>query len=222
MELNNLISRLNKEGGPARTNRYKVQIIPPLIMGTVKSITNIITNGLGGAFDAAWAARYYAMFLVNPVTIMENLEIMCDTCSLPGASFDATTRKTYGPHSMIPFDQNFDSMNFTFLCGAHMKERYFFDIWQYAIKDPLTNNFNYPIEYMTQVIIRQFDTSDNFQYGVRLVDAWPISVNAIDMSYGDQGTCRVNVTLSFKRWFNLKAFDTYASDAGDIAKQFGL
>ena len=216
MEPSKFIAKINKEGGIARTNRYRVTFAPPLIMGAINSITTILTNPVGGIFNSVNAARYYAMFAVNPIGIGENLEILCDSCVLPGANFQTTERKIYGPDNKHPYDQNFDPVTFTFLCGANMKERYFFDAWQYSIKDPVTNDYNYQSEYTTQILIRQYDVSGNYKYGVRLIDAWPVNVNSIEMSYGDERTCRVSVDVAFKQWFNVKAYDTFGSDIGEI------
>jgi len=220
MQPANFIAKINKEGGLSRTNRYKVTIAAPLVSGVMNNFLSILSGV--NLFDSAYAARYYAMFGVNPIGIVDNLEVFCDTCSLPGATFATTERKIYGPHSKHPYDQNFDEMSFTFLCGADMKERYFFDAWQYSVKDPITNNYNYPDEYTTEVIIRMYSVAGKFKYGVRLVDAWPQSVSSIELGYGDEGTARVNVNLAFKQWFNLKAYDTVGMAVGSLLKNNDL
>jgi hypothetical protein len=221
MEPNKFISKINKEGGLARTNRYRVEVVPPLIMGTIQGFTSILSS-LTGVFNTANAARYYAMFGVNPIGVMENLEIFCDSCVLPGANYITTERKIYGPVAKHPYDQNFDPVTFSFICGANMKERYFFDAWQYSVKDPVTNDYNYQSEYTTQILIKQYDVSGEFKYGVRLTEAWPSNVNSIELSYGEEGTCRVNVEISFRQWFNIKAYDTFAGDIGSIIKNNGV
>jgi hypothetical protein len=219
MEPSKFIAKLNKEGGLARANRYKVQVIPPAIMSAVRNIGNLITNPILTGFNALSISRYFAMLQVNPLSISENLEILCDSCVLPGANFETTERKIYGPHNSVPYDQNFEPIAFTFICGANMKERYFFDAWQYMVKDPVSNDYNYQSEYATSVIIKQYSIDGDFKYGVRLVDAWPVNVNSIELTYADEEICRVNVELSFKTWYNLKAYDTLGSDVGSILKE---
>jgi hypothetical protein len=226
------ISTINKEGGISRSNKFKVTIVVPAlfsIAGTSIDILNRIVDrkntpfsfkdGLDIAGQELFDLRYYGFFGINPFTYGSTLEVLCDSAVLPGSNFQTVERRTYGPPRKIPYDQVFEDVSFSFIGTANMKQRYFFDAWQYSIKDPITNNYNYPDEYTTTVFIRQYDVAGKFKYGVRLLNAWPINVQATNLSYGEEGIVRSSVTLSYKNWFNLKAYDTYANDIGDLATQ---
>lgn len=226
------ISTINKEGGISRGNRFKVTIIVPAIFSILKTGLGVLgrvldrkntpfsfVDGLDMVGEGAFDLRYYGFFGINPFNYGSTLEVLCDTAVLPGANFQTTERRTYGPPRKIPYDQTFEDVSFSFVCTGNMKQRYFFDAWQYSIKDPVTNNYNYPDEYTTTVFIRQYDVAGKFKYGVRLLNAWPINIQAINLSYEDNGVVRLSVSLSYKNWFNLKAYDTYGNDIGDLATQ---
>lgn len=222
MRVQEFISKMNREGGLARSNRYKVTIIPPVILGSVRNIGSIITGGISGAVNSVLQNRYYGLFQVNPVTVVDNLEFFCENVSLPGLPFETTETKTYGPQFKDPTDIAWEDVSFSFYCSSDMKERYFFDAWQYSIKDPVTNDFYYNRTYSTQVLIRVYSEADDFKYGIRLVDAYPISVNATEMSFSEENApLKLDVTLTYKNWFNLKAYDTVVSSVGQIINGIG-
>lgn len=221
MNVQEFISKMNREGGVARSNRYKVTIIPPAIMGAIRNIGSIISNPLNGLFNAAAQNRYYAAFKVNPLSIAQNLEFFCTNAQLPALNYQTTDTRTYGTPWKDPYEIGTEDVSLTFYCSADMKEKYFFDAWQYSMKDPVTNDYYYNREYSTQVIIQVFSETDEFKYGVRLVDAYPVAVSAIDLGYANNDEpMKMNVTLTFKNWYNLKAYDTIVGSVGQVINSF--
>lgn len=221
MNVQEFISKMNREGGMARANRYKVTIIPPSIMGAVRNIGSIISNPLGGALTSLAQNRYYAAFQVNPLTITQNLEFFCTNAQLPALNYQTTETKTYGTPFKDPYEIGVEDVSLTFYCSADMKEKYFFDAWQYAMKDPVTNDFYYNREYSTQVVIQTYSETGDFKYGVRLMDAYPVMVSAVDLSYDNNDQpMKMNVVLTYKNWYNLKAYDTIVGSVGQIINSF--
>lgn len=221
MNVQNFISKISKEGGIARSNRFKVTIIPPSIMGVVRNIGSIISNPIDSIISKIDQNRYYAAFQVNPVAITQNLEFFCYSAQLPALNYQSTDTRTYGTPWKDPYEIGIEDVTLSFYCSADMKEKYFFDAWQYAMKDPVTNDYYYNREYSTQVLIQVYSETDQNKYGVRLVDAYPISVSAVDLSYGNNDDImRMNVTLTYKNWYNLKAYDTVVSSIGQVINSF--
>lgn len=217
MNINNFIAKVNNQDGPAQQGRYKVTIIPPSISGVAKNITNTIFNGLSGITVAALMNRYFAMFQVDPLNQPRMLELLAIKASLPSVNYITTERKIYGPENRVPYDTVYDMTSVEFICTSKMKEKYFFDAWINMIKDPLTNDFNFLSEYATTIIIRQYDVANKFQYGIRLIDAYPIGINSIDLTYAEKNAfLKLNVNFTFRKWENLKAYDSYINEFGEV------
>jgi hypothetical protein len=221
MNVQEFISKMNREGGPARSTRYKVTILPPTIMGAVRNIGSIIQNPVSSIFNAAAQNRYYALFQVNPLEIVKNLEFFCYSAQLPALNYQSFETRTYGTPWKDPYEIGTEDVKLSFYCSADMKEKYFFDAWQYAIKDPVTNDFYYNREYSTQVLIQVYSETGDFKYGIRLQDAYPISVSATELAYNNvDDVMKMSVTLTYKNWYNLKAYDTIVSSVGQVINSF--
>jgi hypothetical protein len=217
MKVQNFISKMNREGGLARSNRYKVTIIPPSIMGAVRSIGSFISNPIGTAISKLDQNRYYAAFQVDPISVTQNLEFFCFDTQLPGLNYQTTETRTYGTPWKDPYEIGVEDVTMSFYCSNNMKEKYFFDAWTYAMKDPVTNDHYYNREYSTQIIIQTFSETGESNYGVRLVDAYPTSVYSTKVSYSQPDEpLKMHVNLTYKNWYNLKAYDTVVSSVGQV------
>ncbi len=230
MNINKFRSVVNKRGGIAHPSRYKVTIIPPTLAGIAKNVGNLFQLGNGGVsvldrlryasgglINQALINRYFAAFQVDPINETRDLEFLCDRAVLPGINLNTTEQRIYGPVQNFPMDETFEPITLSFICTGEMKEKYFFDAWHYMIKDPVTNDFNYLSEYATPIIIRHYGVNGKFTYGVRLVDAYPLNISASELNYEGGGlSMRVNVTMSYKNWENLKSFDTYTDEINGV------
>ena len=232
MNVNTFRATLANKGGPSFASRYRVTIISPVLSSVAQNLGNFFTLGSGsqslltrlqqagkGLGSEALISRYFGEFLIDPVGETKSLEILCDRASLPGIAFNTTESRIYGPVNKNAFDTTFENISLSFICSASMKERYFFEAWMAMVKDQITNDFNFPSEYTTTILIRQFSLTDEFTYGVRLAEAYPVALNASDLNYeGDNITLRVTVQIAYLQWKNIKSFDTYVQEAGKISQ----
>ena len=98
----------------------------------------------------------------------------------------------------------------------------FFDNWMQTINPMSTGafeqdgqyNFEYKSDYAVPIEITHFDQFSNqpnnntdnntesmVSYKVNLVDAFPISMGALTMNWGDDGILRLPVTFAYSRWY---------------------
>jgi len=85
-----------------------------------------------------------------------------------------------------------------------LSARRYFEIWQNAVVNIQSNTMNFYSEYVSDVIIEQLDTEGNPTYGVQLIEAYPMSVTAMDYSYSNQNTIQnIAIVLTYKYWKNL-------------------
>ena len=81
-----------------------------------------------------------------------------------------------------------------------MAEKYFFDDWFEYINPKDTNNYKYKEEYSTDLLINQYDLTNRLTYSARIIQAYPISINQLDLDWSTDGYHKLVVTFAYTRW----------------------
>lgn len=190
--IQDIISQITAAGGLSRPNKFSVQITPPAI---TQQLMNVNAN----------IPDYFKAVGVTGVDMPSRLDFMCIRTELPGKSFGASDIRTYGSTFQMPHIDVYSNITLNFIVGRDMIERHFFDAWLYTIQDPDTADFNYVNEYGTTVDIFQLDEYDNANYGVRLFQAWPITIGELHLDYGEMNSFHVlPITFTYRKWINTR------------------
>jgi hypothetical protein len=70
------------------------------------------------------------------------------------------------------------------------------------ISPDYTWNLRYKEDYVTTITINQYDAQNKKSYSVDLYEAYPISINQLDLSWGSEGYHKLNVTFAYTSWKN--------------------
>ena len=81
-----------------------------------------------------------------------------------------------------------------------MSEKVLFDSWLEAINPSSNYNFNYKANYVSDILVNQYDSADNLIYQVQLIDAFPIEVNQLDLNWNDQDYHKLAVVFAYTNW----------------------
>jgi hypothetical protein len=160
----------------ARTNRFDVYITPPILM-----IPYVVASTSSG--------NAYGRLMYR-----------CENAQLPGKTIATTEQKIYGPIEKYPYLTTYNDLDLTFIVSDDMGEKVFFDTWMNYVNPALTNNLRYKGDYATDIVINQYDVTNNLTYSVQLIDAYPISVNQLDLDWSNDGYHKLNVTFAYTRW----------------------
>ena len=179
------------KSGIASPARYRVQFNLP------KGIPNIS----GSAWESTegnirrWQAELNGA---------EKINVFCHTCTMPQRSLMTYEHKQLNAPYKVPYSQSYDPVSFVFYGDGDLSARRYFEIWQNAVVNIQSNTMNFYSEYVSDVIIEQLDTEGNPTYGVQLIEAYPMSVTAIDYSYSNQNTMQnIAIVMTYKYWKNL-------------------
>jgi len=217
-ELVNIVAALSEGWGPARQNRYKVMIPIPYTAFPESTYGNFVT---GFDTDLNSPEDYWKSLLGNQYkSINRRLSFLCEAAVLPGKTIATNEARIYGHNFKVPYDQIFDDITLTFMCTNYLfDERRFFDAWMHSIVDPQTGDFNYKSEYAVTMDISQLGTDDYNIYGVKLYQAFPISVAAQELSYATNDDYhRVAVTFAYEKWINSEIDSFAAGDLGTLSR----
>ena len=189
------ISNIERRNGLVKNNRFKVNMDIPAVIGVDSSPR---------------ASRA--------------LSLLCESTALPGKVLNTTPVKVYGPTYEIPYQKQYDTIDFNFLCTNNGNERRIFDTWIEYIMPSQTNNMRFPRGtnglggegYLTQIYIEQYndysvseakglEETDNGEVlkRIHLVDAFPKQYTAQALNWGDDGFLRLSVQFSYRRFIEL-------------------
>ena len=72
------------------------------------------------------------------------------------------------------------------------------DCWLNQIQDPWTRSFNYYDNYVTDIVIEVQDLKDQSRYGIKLFEAYPKSVGAVQLDYAGKDVMKIAVNFAYK------------------------
>ena len=189
--LNEILGLGNSTDGMSRKNRYEVTLYPPTgARGSRGNTTNVFSKIMGD--------------LLGDGTVRAT-GLRCESISLPGRNMDSTSDSNiYGPEREIVTGYSFGDINATFQCSSDMREKKYWETWQRLTYNPKTFDIGYYNDYVGTVDIHTLDEQEKRRYGCRLVEAWPKTIAAQELSYGTVNTYQtVTVTIAYRYWINL-------------------
>lgn len=189
--IDTLKSSVAAKGGLARTNRFNVIFTPP-----TQSLLNLNPEVLVGQLASGDVPSVRSL-LSDP----RDISLLCQTVSIPGRAIStidymADKQSNKFPNTLI--DSDID-MTWVLTNDYYMKTM--FDGWLSSIIDMDTYTLGYKNDYSTDVIIQQLNVDNIPVYGVKLEKAYPVGVNAIDLSNESENEI-AKLTVSF-------AYDKY-------------
>jgi len=140
--------------------------------------------------------------LILYLNTAKKLSYRCEGASLPGRTFATLEQKNYGPVEKYPYLTTFTDIDLTFIVDDDMNQKVFFDTWMNYINPLSTNNYRYKNDYVTGLTINQYDVNNSLSYSVTLYDAYPISMNQMDLDWSGDGYHKLVVTFAFTSWNN--------------------
>ena len=124
----------------------------------------------------------------------------CENAQLPGKTIATTEQRTYGPVEKFPYLMTYNDLDLTFMITDDMKQKYFFDKWFELVNPASTNNFGYKSDYSADLLITQYDVANRPSYSVHIIDAYPISMNQLDLDWSSDGYHKLVITFAYTRW----------------------
>lgn len=188
--LNAILQHNASRDGYSKANRYEVVIGLPSGTNNAEAGESAQSGNLISQLHGETARR---------------ISFRCDSISLPGRNLRTQMNgNIYGPPHDVVQGQTFAEVAASFYAGSDLAERYFFEEWQKVTYNPDTYNINYYKEYVGAVEIYTLNEQGERTYGVRLEEAFPITVDAIALGHASNNTInKVNVSFKYRYWRNI-------------------
>ena len=139
---------------------------------------------------------------------VKELSLRCESTELPSRALATLDRKIGSvPVQRFPYLSMYPDTTMTFIVGGDMSEKLFFDAWMELINPSSNFNFKYKKDYCTEILIRQYDNSNNLTYNAMLIDAFPIAVNQLDVDWSNDGYHKLTVVFAYTYWTNTELYN---------------
>ena len=217
VNIDTMKSTINRRGGVARPNRFGVYITHP--SKSINSLLNfnpatLLSNLISG--DGVNIAD----FISDP----RDMFILCKSVTMPGKRI-TTTEAMHNHHlSKKPYSAATDEVTMTFMLTNDYYIKKYFDMWQEMIVDTSGKHYKtfYKNEYSTDVTIQQLSQGSDIVpgYSIKLLNAYPIQVGAIELSSEGEGLLEVSITWEYDNFKSVGLIDGY-TDLADNLLQIG-
>lgn len=176
---------MNKSGGVARGNLYRVEL--PTLPGVQLNL--------------------------------RDLDILCSGVSLPGRQIMTTERQIGTFTQKVAYSQLYDDVTLSFHLMNDYKIKSYFEVWQNLCLDQNSGEIGYTSDYGKTVKVHQlkrgfaypvfsnnnididYITKDQIVYSVELFDAFPTTMNAVELGDAQEGGgLTLTISLAYRKW----------------------
>jgi len=186
--IDDLKATIGKRGGIAKTNRFAIFMSPP-----DSSLLNINLQDIGVSLISG---TFNAKSLINDP---RDIGLLCESCSIPGRQKKTMEHSHFRNTVKVPNNYINEDITFTFLLTNDYYMKKMFDKWSELIIDPESYKLNYNAEYQRDITIQQLNEKNVPVYGIKLKNAYPISVSSIELSNtGENSIQKLSVTMTYE------------------------
>lgn len=160
----------------------------------------------------------------------EMMALLCKSAQLPGLTYATNQVRTFGEPLELPYEKIYDNLSLTFYVDANMEVKSFFDQWMDSIQLFSNKGFEFYDNYKTTIMIDVLNMGDHVStdtgsgkehkvYSVLLNEAYPKSIQAIELDYENSGVMLLTVNFQYRNWIS-SSFQT--TDSGIKKVMVGL
>ena len=174
----------------------------------------------------------------GPSSMAASLTYLCHSAELPGEATATVSQKIYGVTEKFSVSTGYNDVVLSFYTRGSDKEivRYLFQKWISYItgrgetvsgigsSKPTTYNVKYKKDYASTVKITQYSITGEPLVEVTLIDAFPIAINQVPLSWSAQNQAvSLNVVFAYTEYvYNFKTVNGNAAySAGPLGELIG-
>ena len=207
--VNKFMQKTDGLGSLARKNKFTVEIISP----------KALTTGLSAHAQSKAQA-------VSGSVKPDKIEFLASAASLPGKSYSTTTHRMYGFGLQVPYEAQYEPVQLTFLNTNDYSPRTFFEDWMANIARIGSYNMHYYNDFISTVKIHAYDDNNEKRYSCELVESYPKSLGAIEMSWDGTDVQTFTVDIQYSWWISDRQSEgtwksTSSKTVVENRKQFG-
>jgi hypothetical protein len=143
-----------------------------------------------------------------------HIRFLCQGAQIPSKDISTVDHSHYGPLGKYPYESNHSDIELTFMITDTMIERLFFEAWISLVEQPEHHVIGWKNDFMANLSIKVFSkrlsegsydsrigANDRIISEVIVLDAWPVSLSSIDLSYDNEGVQTFSVTMTYDQYY---------------------
>lgn len=198
---------ISRRSGLASSNRFVIFMTPPSATLLNFDLQQAATNLLSGNFGLSQ--------LINDP---RDIAILCESCSLPGRQIQTfeKSHKNFRQSTKVPQGYFNEDVNFVFHLTGDYYMKKLFDRWMDIVINPETYKAAYKSDYVTDITIQQLNSKNIPIHGVKLLNAFPIGVNSVELNNASGDPQKLNVTVTYEDFVNEGSITSSLGGLGDL------
>lgn len=229
---NKIKSAISGRGGLALGCQYVLTIVPPAIFTPGYQIARIADMISSGSTIDLNGTLNLGKDLIRMVGFKEaeHISLLAESASIPGRQLLTTEHRLFGTVRKMPYGVLYEDFTVTFICTNSMVERLFFDLWHQMIMNSGSQYMEFYDNYVGSIIIQKLsnflpskvkvsdEPGKEKEVGIeqgsatkigqalstwKLIEAYPVSVQAQELNYGDNDYLRLTVQFSYAKWHSI-------------------
>ena len=170
-------------------------------------MSNKLQEFIGHIKTGMAKTTHFEVLIARPPSLMtepmnsniRKIFLFCEQAQLPGMSYETNQVRSYGETKDVAYSKLYENINLSFYVDAGFLVKDFFNSWMNVIQDPITRDFNYPVTYLAPTIeIIVQDVQDIGRYSCTLYNAFPKSINAVQLDYAGKDVMKLQVSISYQ------------------------
>ena len=126
----------------------------------------------------------------------------CRGASFPGRTLSTYQWTTMGAEKDYPYISTYDNIDLTFLCSSYeAMERKFFDGWMNQIIGINSHGVGYKDDFTCDIDIAMHAPTHEKTLEARLINAYPVSISAIEFAHDEGQPVEFTVTFAYDKWY---------------------
>jgi len=209
--IDNLKSTIKKKGGIAPSNRFNVIFTPPDLSLINLDVQSIVGSLLSGGFSAS-----------NLINDPRDISILCQEVNIPGRNISTFDHMDFQQSNKFPYTVIDSEVTMSFLLTNDYHMRKMMDNWMSGIYNVNTHRIGLKENYAVDVVIQHLNQQNIPIYGVKLLKAFPTSVNAITLNQDAQSDAvKMEVTWAYDKFKPEGAVESALSGVSAALDIFG-
>lgn len=126
--------------------------------------------------------------------------LFCDSVNLPGANISTNPQRVFGEPREMPYEKIYDPVTLSFYVDSGMEIKTAFDDWMNMVVDTDKRTIGYYRDFTSLVHIYVRTVNNQAPYMCTLYEAYPKTINAIQLDSSSRDVMKLSVTMQYKYW----------------------
>jgi hypothetical protein len=215
-DINEFIAHMSKAEGYARQARFAVDIqLPGNLQKLADGVRGLPAIGIGfgeGPISEPTGGRAGKEPDKDAISMLQlaksmgrQMNIHCDSISMPGHDMQTVKHTTFGPEKVIAVGHGYEgTITASFYADLYLRERHYLEMWQRIVVNNLTHKAGYYDDYIGSMRIYQLDNNGWATYGIEATEVYPEQISAVSYDYSRASSIvKLTCEFQYRQWYNL-------------------